>query len=353
MAASIVGYTQITTTTNVTETNIDVPSGIQAGDVIFVFSVRPGSAASLALTGASGYVAAPEVSGSGFRGHVWYKPNAQPSDGGTTLTITNPASMRNTSAIVVVRGVKSTNPIATGDPLSTPATVGASKVAPAGTAGVDVAALYVIMAAGPHNAVTGYTSTEGVEIFESFRATSAADYTGIAAYFRSAASRSYGGGTLTQVATESTANNTVAWSFPLELAPETVVTTYVPTATVSLGTWTNEGGAATAHAALADLSDATYIQSPTGPSGAAATFSLPAVGTGAITVAVRADVLNTATPINLLVEILENSTVRAARTFTPTATPQEFSFTTTTSETAAITSRANGVLRVRVTATEV
>jgi hypothetical protein len=350
MAVSIVTQVANTPASNVTVTPLVLPAGIQAGDMLHAFSVRPGSAASLTISGdVTGWTAAPEVSVSGFRGHYWFK-TADGSESGDTVNINNPTSMKNTSIIVVTRGQASTAPIASGDPLATTVSVSATKTASSGIADENVAVLQCVMTTGPHNTVTGYSATGTTEVIESFRNTASTDTTGAAVYFKATPATSYGGNVFTQEVTATSSNNIMVWTVPLLLAPETIVTTYNPTSTVdNSGVWTNEGGAASIHAALADVSDATFAESPDSPSADPFTVGFATLDTGPITVAVR----GSGTAVSRTIDLLEGSTVRATRTYTPAAldAPEDYIFTTTSGETAAITARTS--IRVRITDTEV
>lgn len=136
------------------------------------------------------------------------------------------------------------------------------------------------------------------------------------------------------------------------------MTVSVPAATIrpaavssNPGGWTNVGGAASSAAALADESDSTYTSTLTNPANAAQTFTMNGILQGGpVTVKVRADI-DTAVAGTLVVDLMMgSSTVVATRTHSLTTTKQDFTWTTTTGETAAITDRTD--LRVRVTANQ-
>lgn len=129
------------------------------------------------------------------------------------------------------------------------------------------------------------------------------------------------------------------------------VATVRPAAVVTNGgTWANVGGAANMAAALADELDTSYATTGATPSNAEITFSLDGtLNTGPVVVKVRADI-DTAVAGTIVVDLLQTSTVVATRTFSVTTTKQDFTFTTTTAETAAITSRSD--LRLRITANQ-
>lgn len=102
--------------------------------------------------------------------------------------------------------------------------------------------------------------------------------------------------------------------------------------------------------ALADESDATYVDSVASPNGASFTAAMNPLTLGPVTVALRHQNTTSGTPITRKVELMQGSVVIATRTFTLPTTLSNYSFTTTTGETAAITSPRNN-LYVRITDT--
>lgn len=157
------------------------------------------------------------------------------------------------------------------------------------------------------------------------------------------------------------ASNTVEtlWdSIAYNNAISTALGAYVPTLAVvrpssvdDAGGWTNTGGTSLA-SVLADETDTTYAQSKAAPT-SDDPFTVSLNGTlapGAVTVTTRAQA-DTASPATTLkVELLQGATVIASRTFNMTASWADYSFTTTSGETAAITDRT--ILKVRNTANQ-
>lgn len=116
------------------------------------------------------------------------------------------------------------------------------------------------------------------------------------------------------------------------------------------GPWTNEGGAASIEAALADESDTTLAQTPDNPSGAALTVTFDPVGLGLVTVKTLDRASASSPTITRTVSLMQGATVIATGTpFTLTTTAVNHEFTTTISEAAAITDRS--ALRIRATDT--
>lgn len=140
-------------------------------------------------------------------------------------------------------------------------------------------------------------------------------------------------------------------------SPDAFITVHVtdtsarPTSVITnTGPWTNEGGAGSIEAALADGSDTTYAETPTNPAGAILNVETEPLGLGPVTVKTR-DKCDTASPaITRTVELLQGATVIATGTpFVLTTSWVDHEFTTDTGETATITDRS--ALRVRVTDT--
>lgn len=123
--------------------------------------------------------------------------------------------------------------------------------------------------------------------------------------------------------------------------------TATPDATINnVGGYAIVGGSGSIEAALADGSDATYVESVDPSTGDAFTIQLTPLADGAVTVTAR--LKSSTTPVlDATVALMEGSTVIAQGTFTTTTAFADYSFTTTAGETANITDFNN--LRVRVT----
>lgn len=123
-------------------------------------------------------------------------------------------------------------------------------------------------------------------------------------------------------------------------------TTSVPEAiTSNPGGWTNEGGAASLQAALADASDTTFIQSPGTVNNEIVTVDMGSLAAGDVRVRIRMRNI-VAGPVK--VELLEGTTVRATFTqATVTTTMTDYIFTLTAAQNAAIVDRT--ALFVRIT----
>lgn len=139
-----------------------------------------------------------------------------------------------------------------------------------------------------------------------------------------------------------------------EIGPVPVTTTTVyPTSLVdNSGTFSNQGGAASYQAALADALDTTYVESPSAPVNKAFTVGLGPLGAGSVKVNVRAKLSPTGGPnTTIKVELLQGTTVIAAGTPTSvTDTFADYVIALTSAQNSAITDRTN--LRVRITANQ-
>lgn len=102
--------------------------------------------------------------------------------------------------------------------------------------------------------------------------------------------------------------------------------------------------------ALADESDSTYVSSVNSPNGDSFTAAMNPLTLGPVTVALRHQNSTAGTTISRKIELLQGSVVIATRTITLPTTLSNYSFVTTTGETAAITSPRNN-LYVRITDT--
>lgn len=122
-----------------------------------------------------------------------------------------------------------------------------------------------------------------------------------------------------------------------------------PTSVITnTGPWTNEGGAGSIEAALADESATTLAQTPDNPSGAVLTVECEPVGLGLVTVVTSDKATSASPPVTRTVALMQGATVIATGTpFALTTSAVTHSFTTTTGEAAAITDRS--ALRIRVT----
>lgn len=125
-------------------------------------------------------------------------------------------------------------------------------------------------------------------------------------------------------------------------------TTSRPSGTVSNpGNFVPVGGSETLHAALADESDSTYIESPEDTTGAAWTGTITPLASGAVTVTVRAK-SSTTPAYGMTTELLQGNTVIATWADTTTTSWADYAHTTTNAEAAAISDYSD--LRVRITA---
>lgn len=116
------------------------------------------------------------------------------------------------------------------------------------------------------------------------------------------------------------------------------------------GGFTNEGGAASHVAALADESDTTYIASPEPPSTSVVEFRMTPLSPGNVSVRTRNKASAASPAISRNIQLRQGATVIAEATINPLPTAAtDHEFTTTPEQTAAITDRT--ALRVRITDT--
>lgn len=164
----------------------------------------------------------------------------------------------------------------------------------------------------------------------------------------------YGGGTFTL-----DANQSSALTYTIALAPRSSTQTLRPTSDVTTGNYTavppvGTGVAMAARIGEAVRDDNTYIQSPTGPSGALYEARLtagldPVVGTGH-TVSVVLSKAGGSTTAECTVSLVEGNTIISSETFEDlTDTPEVYTWTLDEVEADAITNY--GDLRLRFEAT--
>lgn len=116
------------------------------------------------------------------------------------------------------------------------------------------------------------------------------------------------------------------------------------------GSFTNVGGAAGIPEALADESDTTYVSSPGAPAGSAMSIVVSPLTLGPVTVKVRHRASATEPAISRKYDLMQDSTVIATRTVTLTTAWVDYTFSTTTPETALISAPRNN-LALRITDT--
>lgn len=118
------------------------------------------------------------------------------------------------------------------------------------------------------------------------------------------------------------------------------------------GVFTNQGGAASLEASLADELDTTFVQSPSNPAGASMTVSLPELSPGTVTINVKHKADTVSPAISRVYALMQGATVINTRTVNPLPiATTAFSWSTSAGETTAITDRTQ--LRVRWTDTVV
>lgn len=112
------------------------------------------------------------------------------------------------------------------------------------------------------------------------------------------------------------------------------------------GAWTNQGGAASLQAALADESDTTYIQTVDNPSSAAITFGTASLNAGDVTVKTRNACAISSPTMTRTIELMQGAVVISYRNVTLTTTITNHTWTTSPTETANITDRSNLYIRI-------
>jgi hypothetical protein len=116
------------------------------------------------------------------------------------------------------------------------------------------------------------------------------------------------------------------------------------------GAWNLVGSKPTEAAALTDLLDQSYIETPDAPNGAAITMSVGTVTSGNITVTVRGRQASASPVISRKVELLQGTTVIATQTYNLSSAWTDYPMVLTNAQNAAVTNRAT--LRVRITDTQ-
>ncbi|MGN7799044.1 hypothetical protein [Leifsonia sp. 22587] len=132
--------------------------------------------------------------------------------------------------------------------------------------------------------------------------------------------------------------------------PATAATSVRPNSVVSNGgTFSNQGGAGSLSAAVADESDTTYIQSGDNPTGGSIVYGFALLSSGDVTVKTRDQMSLSSPATKTLVELLQlpSNTVISSRTWNLTTSWVDNSWTTDpATETPNITDRSNLALRI-------
>ncbi len=346
MAFQIVSYNSITPTSSLTSRTINVPAGVQDGDMIHVFLIKAGGSSVATITGLT-FVEETAMQASGYTSQYMYKKNAAAVDAGVTLTVTTTTALRTSVMVVVTRGQTTT---VVPQVSKTTATVTTSKTLPVATAATPLAWLVFYGTNGDNSTLTDLSitpaATKVVQTIDSYTAGAVAGavWTGGPV----AASASYGGQTVARVAPGSVPNSG-AWVIGLELIPETTQQTIYPSVTVSNTGW-SAVNAGSVNAALADSDDNSYVETGDNPNGSVFIVDFNDVlGVGDITVRTRGQANASSPTITREVALLQNSTVIASRTLTLTTSWTTHTFTLTSGEVATVTDRT--ALRVRITDT--
>jgi hypothetical protein len=332
-------------TASTTTRTITVPAGVQDGDTIHVFLTKPGGSTVGTLSGGSGYTEEAPVQGAGLSSQYWHKTAATTADAGVTLTVTTTTAIQCSMFVVVTRGQKSTvEPVVN----TTAYALSKTRVLPSVTATARVGYLVFMSGTGIPDAVTDFTASPALtKLGQIINSTGGAGAASSALWWGGpvASGATYGGNTLTIV---DASLNTAAWLVALELEEAVVEDTVYPASTVSNTGWTAVG-AGTVHAALADSSDATYVETGDNPAGSVFTVGLNELGDGDITVRTRNVATASAPAITRQITLMQGSTVIASRDVVLTTVIAPHAFTLTTEELALVTDRS--ALRVRITDT--
>lgn len=351
MPLTLVAQTAYPASAASTTRTVTVPAGVQDGDMIHVLVTKAGGANDATLSGGSGYVAAPALSGSGISTGYWYKRNATAADAGTTLTVVTETAVRATTFIIVTRGqaadvVPEISKTITGVSLSRQLPTVAAKDA--------VGFLAFLGFTGDASTVTAVSSnpplTKVAEAFDPL-ATSGVGRASGAVFIAPGPitpGANYGGQTLTIEMPTSTSPTSGAWLIGLALAPAATVDTVYPSSTVSNSGFTAVG-ASTVHAALADSLDTTYIESGDNPNGATVTVAHPVLGPGGITVRTKNRATAATPQISRQISLLQGATVVASRVVVLPQVAQVHTWKLTEEEEGLVTDRS--ALRLRITDT--
>lgn len=116
------------------------------------------------------------------------------------------------------------------------------------------------------------------------------------------------------------------------------------------GAWNLMGSKPTEAAALTDLLDQTFIETPDAPNGAEVTFSIGTITSGNVTVTIRGRQASSSPVISRKVELLQGSSVIASQTYNLTSSWADYNMVLTNAQNSAITSRTT--LRIRITDTQ-
>ena len=340
----IVAHATHVPTSSTTTRTLTVPTGVQDGDTIHVFLTKPGGSTAATMTGGTGYTE-DVIQGTGLSSYYWHKRNATPADGNVTLTFTTPTAVRCSAFVVVTRGQKPTSaPIVT----KSTVTVAKARTLDTATAANRVGYFAFMSITGDLTGLTGFTAAPAMtklgQVVDTGGGTGSAS-TGVWWAPAVSSGATYGGNTLTGDNLTNSAN-TAVWLIGLELQETVAENTVYPSSTVSNTGW-SAVGAGTVHAALADSSDATYVETVENPAGSTFTVALGALGAGEITVRTRNSATAATPAITREIAVMQGSTVVATRSIALTTTVTPHSFTLASEELALVTDRT--ALRVRVT----
>lgn len=323
----------------VTTRTVNVPSGVQDGDLITVFISKAGSSTNASVSGLTLTGLTP-VTQSGQSTSVFYKENAAAADAGATLTVTTTTALRVGVIVAVWRGIPASSVL----DVYTTAQVASGTNATAPTATSTAASFRVDFVAGAgNNASVSYTAAAGMtkaaEIIDTFNA---GDAFGAVFYNLTPAAAGTVWGANVYVGTAAS----ISTSYTILIKQRLGANTVYPNAEIANnGGWTAFGGAASNVAAIADALDTTGL---TTPNNAIATqyyeTKLDEINAGDVTLTVRAD-RGTATSGTQTIVLVQGTTTIATWTDTLTASPATYTHTTTSTQTATITNRND--LRVR------
>jgi hypothetical protein len=349
MAFTIPGSGKVTFSAAATTRTFTLPT-VADGDGLVAQTVIPSGTGTISPSGTlTGLTETYVQTVSGHRHSLWIREGLVAADSGATVTFTTSTSYKTSVQWVVIRGGAATSIVDVALGANGPAGGGLSMTSPTVTTTVAGSMEMQFVGHAGSAGVTNFTPPAGMTELQEIHDPTAVGGAG-------GATGAVIGYNLTPLAAGSSAGgdtwavdvSNLLSAFTVTFEPVSVPTTVRPSSTISSTAWTM-AGAATVHAALADESDASYVESGDNPAGTLFEVALPQIADGDITVAVRMQQVGSTPSESVAVSLRQGATVIATRTYTLTTAWATYQFTTTTAETATITDRA--ALRVRCTAT--
>ena len=336
---------------SLTTRTMTLPATTVVGDAIIIQVVIASGTQTAAISGggSDGWTALLDTTFTGHHHYTWWKI-AQSADISAVLTITTSTAIRAAATAGVFRGTPGTAIVDASAAANGAAGGSTSIVSPLITTVSAATQEIQLVAATGQSGTTGVTVPSGLtKIIDAYDPATGIGGTTAAILgwntVQQAAGATPGGDTWT--ITPSTAGVLLS-AITVAIKVQVAASSVRPNGTLASTGYTNVGGAASIHAALADESATTYAETTDNPVALTLRESLPELTTGPVTVRVDLSVSAASPAVVATVRLLQGTTVIASWAITPTTTITTYDRTTDTTQTANITDRTQ--LRVEIVA---